>query len=105
MNFPGVKVIFHSISRLASLYRHSHLANNGPASAVAYFELTAVSDNVNIALAVELIDSVEAVLAAMLTCSQSNIRSHSHYFNHPFLHPSIINQLIHPFIPPSIHPK
>ena len=41
-------------------------------------EVTAVSGNVDIALAVELIASVEAVLAAMLTCRQNNIRSHSH---------------------------
>jgi len=54
------------------------LANNGPALAVAYAEVTAVSGNVDIAVAVELIASVETVLAAMLTCSQSNIRSHSH---------------------------
>ena len=64
--------------RLESQYRHSHLANNGPAIAVAYAEVIKVSDNVYIAVAVELIASVEAVLAAMLTCSQSNIHSHSH---------------------------
>jgi hypothetical protein len=34
--------------------------------------MSAVSGNVDIAVAVELIASVEAVLAAMLTCSQSN---------------------------------
>ena len=40
-------------------YRHSHLANNGPALAVAYAEVTAVSDNVDIAVPVEFIASVE----------------------------------------------
>ena len=75
---PRAKAIFQSISRLESQYRHSHLANNGPALAVAYAEVTAVSGNLDIAVAVELIASVETVLAAMLTCSQSNIRSHSH---------------------------
>ena len=73
-----VQAIFHSISQLESQYRHSHLANNGPVLAVAYAEVTAVSGNVDIAVAIELIASVETVLAAMLTCSQSNLRSHSH---------------------------
>ena len=77
-DFPRAQAIFQSISRLESQYRHSHLANNGPALAVAYVEVTAGSGNVDITVAVELIASVEAVLAAMLTCSQSNIRSHSH---------------------------
>ena len=82
-DFPRAQAIFHSISRLESQYRHSHLANNGPALAVAYAEVTAVSGNVDIAIAVELIASVEAVLATMLTCIQSNIRSHCPYFKHP----------------------
>ena len=69
--------IFHSISWLKSQYRCSHLANHGPALEVAYAEVTVVSENVDIAVAVELIASVEAVLAAMLSCSQSNICSHS----------------------------
>ena len=77
-DFPKAQTIFHSISRLESQYRHSNLANNGPALAVVYAEVTAVSGNVDIAVAVELIASVEAVLAAMFTCSQRNIRSHSH---------------------------
>ena len=77
-DFPRAQAIFHSIFRLESQYRHSHLAKNGPALAVGYAEVTAVSGNVDIAVAVELIASVEAVLAAMLTCSQSNIHSHSH---------------------------
>ena len=54
------------------------LLTNGPALAIADAEVTAVSGNVNITVAVELIASVETVIAAMLTCSQSNIRSHSH---------------------------
>ena len=61
-----------------SQYRHSHLTNNGPNLAVAYAEVTAVSGNVHIVVAIELITSVETVLAAMLTCSQSHIRSHNH---------------------------
>ena len=77
-DFPRAQAIFHSISRLESQYRHSHLANNGLALSVAYAEVTAVYGSVDIALAVQLIASAEAVLAAMLTCSQSNIRSHSH---------------------------
>ena len=51
---------------------------NRPALAVAYADVTAVSGNVDIAVAVELIASVDTVLASMLTCSQSNIRSHGH---------------------------
>ena len=51
-NFPRAQAIFHSISRLESKYRYSHLANNGPALAVAYAEVTAVSGNVDIAVAV-----------------------------------------------------
>ena len=77
-DFPRAQAIVHSISQIESQYRHSHLANNGPALAVAYAEVSSVSGNVDTAVAVELIASVEAVLAAMLTCSQSNIRSHSH---------------------------
>ena len=50
----------------------------GPVLLVAYVEVTAVSGKVDIAVAVESNASVEAVLATMLTCSQSNIRSHSH---------------------------
>ena len=63
-----------STSQLESQYRHSHIAKVGPALTVAYAEVTTVSGNVDIDVAVELIASVEAVLAAMLTCSQSNIR-------------------------------
>ena len=77
-DFPRAQAIFHSISRLESQYRHSHLPNNGPALAVAYAEVTAVSGNVDIAVAVKLIASVETVLAAILTCSQSSIHSYSH---------------------------
>ena len=51
-DFPRAQIIFHSISRLESQYRHSHLANNGHALAVAYAEVIAVSGNVDIALAV-----------------------------------------------------
>ena len=60
-DFPRAQAIFHSISRLESQYRHSHLANNGPALAVAYAEVTAVSGNIDIAVGVELIAYVEAV--------------------------------------------
>ena len=67
--FPKGSAYVSQYIRLESQYRHSHLANNGPALAVAYAEVTAVSGNVDIAVAVELIDSVETVLAAMLTCS------------------------------------
>ena len=77
-DFPRAQATFHSISRLKSQYRQSHLANNWHALAVAYDEVIAVSGNVDIAVAVELIASVEAVLAAMLTCSQGNIHSQSH---------------------------
>ena len=59
-------------------HRHYHLANNEPAAAVAYAAVNAVAGNVDIAIAVELIASVEFVLAAMLTCSYSNSCSHSH---------------------------
>ena len=62
--FPRAQAIFHSIFQLESQYRHSHLANNGPDLAVAYAEVTAVSVNLDIAAAVELIASVEAVLPA-----------------------------------------
>ena len=97
-NFLRAQTIFHSLSQLKSQYRHSHLVNNGPALAVAYSE-------VDIAVAVKCIASVEAVLAAILTWSQSNICSHSHQFNHPSLDPSIhhssIDSSIHPSIPPS----
>ena len=75
MDFPRAEAILHSISQLESQYRHSHLPNNGPAAAVAYAEVAANEDP---AVAVELIASVEAVLAAMLTCSYGNSRSHSH---------------------------
>ena len=77
-DFPRDQAIFHSKSQLESQYKHSHLANNGTALAIAYTEVIAVSVNVDNATAVELIASVEAVLAAMLTCSQSTIQSHSH---------------------------
>ena len=77
-DFPQAQAIFHSISRLESQYRHSHLANHGPALVVAYAEVTALSGNIDIAVAVKLIASVEAVLAAMLTCTQCHICSHSH---------------------------
>ena len=77
-DFPRDQAIFHSKSQLESQYKHSHLDNNGPALAIAYAEVTAVSGNVDIAIAVELIASVEAVLAAILTCSQSNIHNNSH---------------------------
>ena len=99
--FPRAQVIFHSISRLESQYRHSHVANPGLALVVEYTEVTAVSGNVDIVVAVELIASLEAVLAAMLTCSQSNIHSHGHKFNHQSLHPSFQ----HPSIDSSIHPS
>ena len=76
-DFPRAQAIFHSISQLKSQYKHSHLAINGPALAVEYAVVTAVSGNVDITKAVELNASVEAVLAAMLTCSQSKIHSHT----------------------------
>ena len=60
--FPeGSGYISQYISRLKSQYRHYHLANNGPALAEGYAEVTAVPGNVYIALAVELIASVETV--------------------------------------------
>ena len=76
---PGAHAIFHSISQLKSQYRRSHLAIDGPAAAVACAAVTAVSGNVDIGVAVELVASVEAVLAAMLTCSRSKSLSHSHH--------------------------
>ena len=51
-DFPRAQAIFHSISRLKSQYRRSHLANNGPVAAVAYAALTAVPGNVDIDVAV-----------------------------------------------------
>ena len=48
----GFQAIFHSISRLESQYRHSHLANNGPAAAIAYAAVTEVAGNVDPAVAV-----------------------------------------------------
>ena len=45
-DFPRAQAILHSISRLKSQYRHSHLAYNRPALAVAYAEVTAVSGKV-----------------------------------------------------------
>ena len=51
-DFLRAQTIFHRISRLESQYRHSHLANNRPALAVGYAEVTAVSGNVDIAIAV-----------------------------------------------------
>ena len=57
-----------------------------------------------IVVAVELITSVEALVAAMLTCSQSNIRSHSHQFNYLSLHTFIHHPSIDASIHPSIHP-
>ena len=92
-------------SRLESQYRHFHLAKNGPALAEAYAEVTAVSGNEDIAVAVKLIASVETVLTAMLTCSQSTIRSYSHQFNHPSLNPSIHHPSIDSFIHPSFNPS
>ena len=49
---PRAQAIFHSISRLESQYRHSPLAYDGPALAVAYAEVTEVSGNVYIAISV-----------------------------------------------------
>ena len=100
-DFSKAHAIFYSISRLELKYRHSHLANNGPAAVVAHAAVTAVAGNLNIAVAVKWIASVEAVLAAMLTCSHSTSHSHSHYINHPSIHPSVY----HPFIDSSIHPS
>ena len=77
-DFPRAHAIFHSISQLKSPYRDSYIANNEPALSVAYAEVTAVSCNVYNDLAVELIASLEAVLAAMSTCRKSDIRSHIH---------------------------
>ena len=78
-DFPRAQAIFHRISRLESQYRHSQLPNNGSAAAIVVDAVIAVvACNLNLAVAVELIASVEAVFAAMLTCSQSNIPSHSH---------------------------
>ena len=51
--------IFHSTSRLESLYTHSHIPNNGPGTAVAYDAITAVAANVDSAVALELIASEE----------------------------------------------
>ena len=78
MDFPRAQAILHSISQRESQYRHSHLANHVHAFVVLYAEVTAVSGNVDIDVAVELNASVEAISAAMLTCNQSNICSHSH---------------------------
>ena len=66
MDFPRAQAIFH---------RHSHLPNNGFAAAVAYAAVTTVAANENPALAVNLIASVEEVLAAMVTLSHSTPQS------------------------------
>ena len=60
--FLRAQAIFHSISRLKSQYRHSHLPNNGSAAAVAYAAVTAVAANVDAAVAVELDASVEEAI-------------------------------------------
>ena len=65
------------ISRLESQNRHFHIPNNGFAAAVAYAAVTAVAANEDPAL-VNLIASVEEVLAAMVTRTHSNSPIHSH---------------------------
>ena len=76
-DFPRSQALFHSISRLASQYRHSHSPNNGFAAAVAYAAVPTVAAKENHALPVKLIASVEEVLAAMVTLSHSNSSSQS----------------------------
>ena len=66
------QAIFHNISRLE--YIHSHLSKSGSAAAMAYAALTVVADNVDLAVAVELIPSIEAILPARLSHSNSHRR-------------------------------
>ena len=59
-DFPRAQAIFHRISRLESQYRHSQLPNNGYSAAVAVYAVIAVvACNLNLAVAVELVASVE----------------------------------------------
>ena len=77
-DFPWAQAIFPSISRLESQYRHSHLPNNGSTAAVAYAAVTAVTANIDAAVPLELIASLEEIIAAMLVHSHCNSQSHSH---------------------------
>ena len=77
LDFPRAQAIFHSISWIKSQYRHSHLPNDEHAAAVVYNVVTAVAANVDAAVAVDLIASVERVISAMLTHRHSNSSSHS----------------------------
>ena len=105
MDFPRAQAIFHSISRLESQYRHSHLPNNGFAVEVANAAVSAVAANEDPALAVKLIASVEEVFAAMVTRSHSNSLTIAISSTlHPYIHPSI-HSSIDLYIQPSIHPK
>ena len=76
-DFTRAQAIFYTISRLEAQYRYYNLPSNGFAAAVAYAAVTVVVDE-DPALAVELIASVEEVLAVKVTCSHSNSQSHSH---------------------------
>ena len=59
-DFPRAQAIFHCISRLESQYKHSQLPNNGSAAAVAVDAVIAVvACNPNLAVAVEVVASVE----------------------------------------------
>ena len=62
---PRAQALFQSISRLESQYRHSHLPNNGSTATAAYAAVTTVDP----AVPLELIASVEEIIAAMLTQS------------------------------------
>ena len=77
-DFTWAQAIFYTISRLEAQYRYYNLPSNGFAAAVAYAAVTVVAVDEDPALAVELIASVEEVLAVMVTCSHSNSQSHSH---------------------------
>ena len=59
-DFPRAQAIFHCISRLESQHRHSQLPNNGSSAAVVVYAVIAVvACNLNLAVSVELVASVE----------------------------------------------
>ena len=59
-------------------YRHSYSPNNGSSAAVEYAAVTAVAANVDPAVPLELIASVEKQIAEILTYSHCNSHNHSH---------------------------
>ena len=72
------QAIFPYIFRHQSQYRHSHLHNSGSTVAVVYAALTAVTANIDAAVPLELIASLEDIIAGMMTHSHCNSQRHSH---------------------------